>query len=502
MTLTAESSQLEPPRKSRLSSETVATVIAREIVGKVNRRLSRMRYGYLIDYVIANYLDLHAQLTDAQYEQIAWVDNTHQTNEMAVVPSPPQLSSIQQRRILARLNCLHLLRQGNDASYVTFTQAQKEELKLAKEQFDTLSVLIRDLTPMEYDMLWLATTTAVSVTASQAAKEADPLHQEPSFDAVNFLAETMTKYPRIYPAAVELFAKYSPVGIEDGFSAMFATGQLRHMMYTEGGPNMFEKLKQGIQTKTLDDRSYNLWFAYWLIDITGFRGHLDSRGSLYLDKNTFQVLLCLKSVLDEFRGGLQQGSDPSPIGVLRKYLAARAAMVGLVADETAGLFATETPRLILARIAAMLRLFTPEEGCQLQAGLSALQKKVGDSVYRNLIAICDPLRDSDEPTPTFGPALFSNLKEKVGIAQAVEYALPIYATALSKYGELRKEEKLPKDLPLNLNSLASKTSIENILAGIPLPEIEINPKTGQAQLTAVCIEHTLVTSDQTLLLRT
>ena len=452
-----------------------------------------MPYGYLVDYVAANYPDLSAQLTDAQYEQIAWVDNTHKTNEMAVVPSSPQLSSIQQRRILARLNCLHLLRCGDEASYVIFIQAQKEELKLTKEQFDTLSAFIRGLTPMEYDMLWVATTTAISVTASQAAKEADPLHQEPSFDAVNFLAVTMTKCPRIYPAAVELFTKYSSatVEIEAGFSAMFATGQLRHMMYTEGGPSMFERLKQKIQTNTLDDRSYNLWFCYWLIDITGFRGHIDSHGSLYLDRNTFQALMCLKGILDAFRITLQRGSDSSSIEVLREYLAARATMIGLVADGTTGLFAPETSRLILAHIAAMLRLFTPAEGCQLQTGLNALQSR---SDYWDLIMVCDPLRTFDEPTPTFGPALFSNLKEVVGvgIAKAVAYALPIYAAALSKYRELRRDEKLPKDLPLNLNSLASKESIKNILAGIPLPEIEINPKTGEAQLTAACIEHKLV----------
>lgn len=450
-----------------------------------------MSYDHLKNYVAANYSYLAAHLTDAQYEQIAWIDDAHKTNEMATAASPANPDkielklSVQQKRIFARLNCLYLLRQG-EAGYHAFIEAQSEP-KLELSAFIQLSTLIRALTPDEYEMLWVATTISMSTTAVQKAEST--LGRKLSFDAVNFLAEVMTKCPRIYPAAAALFKQHPKAIAEigDGFGAMFDTGQLRHMLYTEGAANMFAKLKYKIKIGHWSERLYNLWFAYWLIDIAGFRGHLDSRGSCYLNQNTFRALMSLKEVLDKFQ------TTPNPMLTLREYLCARAEMIGLTVTRDEGRFLTveipEAPRLILAHLAAMLRLFTPKDGTELQNGLGSLAKKLTPTVYDSLIAVCSPLRDSDEPTPTFAPALFANLTQTVGTGKAIEYGLPAYATAVQQYRELRAHGELPKDLPLNLNALATAENIKKILAG-EFSTIKINPDTGQAELVAPRDEHT------------
>lgn len=435
-----------------------------------------MPYDHLKNYVIANYPYLADQLTDAQYEQIAWTDDTHKTNEMAGVVAAATLS-VQQRRIFARLNCLHLLRQG-EKSYDAFIEAQSQP-KLEPSEFARLSALIGDLVPIEYEMLWVATTVAMSVTATQKAEEI--LNKKLPFDAVNFLAIAMTQCPDIYPAVKKLFLKYSgaTVEISTGFSAMFDTGQLRHMMYAEGLSNMFAKLKFKIESGSWKIRLYNLWFVYWLIDIAGFRGHVSLLGSCYLNHNTFQALMSLKSVLDHFQ------ITPDPIAALKEYLNSRAAMIELSKAIE------ETPRLILARIAAMLRLFSPVEGAQLQSGLSALEAKLDATAYHDLIAAYNPLIESDEPTPTFGPALFGSLINKCGISGAIEYGLPVYAMILQRYRTLRANGELPRDLPLNLNSLASAEIVEKILTKEEHLEIVINFRTGEAELVASRNEHTL-----------
>ncbi len=442
-----------------------------------------MPYDHLKSYVAANYPYLATQLTDAQYEQIAWTtDDTHKINEMAVpAPSPdhdkrkPELS-VQQKRIFARLNCLYLLCQG-EVGYKKFVAAQSEP-KLESPEFASLSALIRDLTPIEYEMLWVATTVSMSATAAQTAERTLGGKKLP-FDAVNFLAIVMTQCPRIYPAVEELLHKYPAKEVFVGLDAMFDTGQLLHMMYAEGTPNMFAKLKHKIASKNWSERLYNLWFNYWLIDITGFRGHIDPRGSCYLNQNTFRALISLKNVLDRFQ------TTPNPTAALKEYLNIRAAMIEL---STA---IEETPRLILARIAAMLRLFSPAEGAQLQSGLRSLEAKLGATAYCNLITAYNPLVESDEPTPTFGPALFVSLIKKCGIADAIKYGLPVYALVLQQYRALRADGELSKYLPLNLSPLANPETVEKILAGKPL-EPAIYPSTGQAELFATRNEqHTL-----------
>lgn len=442
-----------------------------------------MSIAVLKQYVAATYPALDAFITDEQYQQIDWLDTTHQTNEQ--VPVAPVTIHLQQQRIFARLHFLSLFREGSPASYQRFIAGQKEP-QLTEEHFRQCALLIQGLSDLAYQQLWIATATCKSVTANGLAKTA--LDQDLPFDSVDFLATVMTKAPQIYPAVCAL---PPGEGIQKNFAAMFDTGHFRHMLYVEGGPNMFLKLRQKIKSGQIDKKSLDLWFAYWLIDIAGFRAQTKELGSAYLNDHTFRAVMCLKNHLDI----LLKHSDHA---VLYHYLNDRAGWLGLpAASAAASVFAeasaaSDTPRLILARIAAMQRLFTQEEQEGLMRGLATLKTKLGDTGYEQLLSILNPLQETDEPTPTYGPALLANLRGQVNYEQAIVIGLPIYAQALTTYRASRRDHGLNPQLPLNLNGLAAPESITALIAADQEPDstfsVAIDPSNGTTTLTKIKLE--------------
>ena len=87
------------------------------------RKEAFMKHAYLRDYVSQTYPRLLPFLTDKQYEQINWINTTHQTNER--LPNPSALA-FQQQRIFARLHFLDLLRQGGLEAHQHFVWGQNE----------------------------------------------------------------------------------------------------------------------------------------------------------------------------------------------------------------------------------------------------------------------------------------------------------------------------------------------------------------------------------------
>jgi hypothetical protein len=82
----------------------------------------------LKQYVAARYPHLVGEMTEAQYEQISWLDATGQTPQG--VPSREASVSLQAERIFARLHFLALFKKGGDDSYAEFVAGQEEQQKL------------------------------------------------------------------------------------------------------------------------------------------------------------------------------------------------------------------------------------------------------------------------------------------------------------------------------------------------------------------------------------
>jgi hypothetical protein len=446
-----------------------------------------MPFQILKNYINLTYPHLTSLLTEKQYEQIDWIDTSYQTNER--IPENEPKIHLHQQRIFARLHFLFLLRQGEVVSYHRFVNGQKEP-KLSAEHFTELSKTITQLSEAEYQQLWIATLTSKSTEANRLAAEL--LKENPPFDAADFLAKVMSQIPEIYPAAAELLTQDQYA--KAGFSAMFDTGHFRHMMYVEGGPKMFSKLRDKIQNK-MQKKELNLWFAYWLIDITGFRAQTKELGSEYFNDNTYKAVVVLKSHLDKLFAEPQRA-------ILYDYLNDRAKWLGLIeASSSSNAFLSgtnlEIPRLILARIAAMQRLFTPEEKEGLQRGLLRLMEKLGDENYKKLLETLNPLQVTDEPTPTFGPALLANLRAERNYEDSIVIGLPVYAKALEQYRKQREENKIEKNIPLNLNGLAGIDNIRALLRGEEVL-VSVNVSDGTTKLTSAALKNKLdVSATQT-----
>lgn len=435
-----------------------------------------MAFELLKKYVDDNFSELNTFLTDEQYEQINWIDTSNLTPERV----QPYNFNPQQLRIFARLHFLCLLRKGDTEAYAVFTAGQNEP-RLTEEHFKILAESIKCLSEDEYQQLWLATITFRSPTAITLAEK--KLNQKTPFDGVEFLALVMTQCPEIYPA-INDYLQANPKAKEN-FAAMFNTGHFRHMMYVEGGNNMFAKLRSKIENGEVDSRKFNLWFAYWLIDITGFRGHTEQGGSAYLNDNTFKAINALK-------GHLIAVLNNPRYPALQEYLNDRATWLGISNQPTNNLYARnefELQRSILARIAAMHRLFTANEKEGLLRGLQRLKQK-NEREYFNIIEILNPLFITDEPTPTYGPALFTNLCAESNFEEAVLVGLPLYAQALSQYRTLRADNQIDKSIPLSFSGMAEKNNIKALLSGASFG-ININPENGTTSLRAIKLEEKL-----------
>jgi hypothetical protein len=442
---------------------------------------SREKYfalNYLRHFVTTKYPHLNGLITSAQYEQLDWVDDTNRTNEASLAPQVDRAVSFQQQRLLARLHFLYVLK---NRDYETFTKNQSNSglTPLEEHNFNQLSYLINSFSESEYQALWVASVTSISPKAIALAK-AKFGDIVPS-DSVEFLAFVMTQRPSLYPAAQELIAQDNSATFN--FSIMFDTGHFRHMMYVEGDNKMFDKLREKITYGNIGQQQLDQWFAYWLIDITAFRLHTkDGLGSEYLRNDTFRAINCIKGHLDQLCLDVNKP-------ILENYLTDRATWIR---PETtlsrASLLGTPAiiSQSILARIASLLRVFTVTDGQQIQNGLIALQRQLGDSAYYALLENFNPLTSRPEPTPTYGPALLANLYAKTGTYEkAILLGLPLICRALENYRRLFQSGETRS--PLSLNGLASPENIDKIIAGEKL-NVTINSENGQTNLMVIACE--------------
>ncbi|MGI9283612.1 MAG: hypothetical protein ACR2PX_28890 [Endozoicomonas sp.] len=409
------------------------------------------------------------KITSSQIEQLSWVlDNPNITPEMSADRLP---SSIHREvpRALSRLYALQLLRSGKEEDYDAFILPQKDLNMpvLTEQHFNQLSELIRGLDDESYDTLAAAALIS-AVTLSPTARERAYvlLGTKPPEDSTQFLAATAEKATSIYPLAKEIAKKYHSDGQK--FTVVFLPdSHLRHMMYNEGSLNMYTTLKKGFQSGKLKPQDLNLWYAYWVDNIAGFRGHASAKGSLYLTENTYRAMNQIKTELDK----LQKDSDFNPVS---SYLIERTQWLKL--SNYKGLSTQEIQAL--GALAAMMRLFTPEEGSQL---LIAFRKLPREQQKRWVKHVQSQLQTTVYATPTYAPALFANALILSNLAETVDKVLPFYLNALDTAAQSRNMGELPESTPLSFRVLANDKQVHTLLKKAQ-PKIQIDPKTGLATL--------------------
>jgi hypothetical protein len=139
------------------------------------------------------------------------------------------------------------------------------------------------------------------------------------------------------------------------------------------------------------------------------------------------------------------------------YLQVRASWMGLNPKDSS--------ERVLARIGAMLRLFTEEEGVVLRKAISELDETTRDRIALQLDAA---QKIYCGRTPTYMPAVLINLfnNPQLGtckeerLSKAITLGLPFIARVLEKHKEMVAKKEIDINIPLNFNETAgvAKTS--------------------------------------------
>lgn len=395
-------------------------------------------------------------LTSAQAEQLFWLlENVVFTSESnAKLINNNDWRLIEVKRVFSRIDCTMSLLNCIDSwmtsreYYQEFTKPQLAGEKLSPASFVALSELVGEpprSRSRSYDPYVEALLASCILTKSNRAdKLARERNVVASPDSEKFMTDTLARCPDIYPAYNELSDEAKDLLPY----AFLADSHGRHMLYTEGGDNMFEVLRTLIEgalrnpeTRPLAELQYKLWFARWVVNIAGFRGHVhESTGSLYLTERTANDIFALKASLDK----LWETPD---YDVLGDYLQKRADSLGINS-------------LYLAHIGALTRLHTQEEGSELQAWFDNLPsdlQKMYEEGY-------EQFRRHVKVTPTYEPAVIDTMKD---LGLSIADRLTIYSilinSATKGYSDRIEAGDVSADVPLCYREIARKDNLEIII---------------------------------------
>lgn len=412
----------------------------------------------LRNYIYSNF-PITFNPNDLQIEQLAWAFRHNKHTNDSDLYAADQPMAIEVRRALTRLYCAQLLRAGTREAYQQFVVAQqsaKIEPTLSFAGFTKLAQHVQQLTPADYSLLETAEILS-SVSLSQPAAELAAramVEPPPSTDNMSFLAATLRNNINIYPITAQIMRDDSAA--RKLLYVLFPPQtNFRHMLYTEGGIGMFNYLRSMIKHGFIDKQSLDLWYAHWIVNIAAFRGHVDQRGSLYLNEPVAQAMLTLKDLIYEMLN--TPNFDP-----LVPYLEYRAKHLGLAHLPTAD-------RLFLAHWGSMLRLYTVPEGQELYASVMKIPVHKTRALKKYFAT---GLQDPNQATHLYVPAVFGNaLKLTHGdLDQVLQQLLPIYDQILQQAARQRFTSSL------SFNQLSASVNVQRLLKSTVEPRFKIQPE--------------------------
>lgn len=392
-------------------------------------------------YIQANYPQ-EFKLSTIQLQQLTWIlDHKRRSYDMDMYVAKNSMH-IEVVRALNRLYCLRLLKSGTKHDYDKFIAAQVSvgvTNPLSFNSFKKLSKHIQLLLPLDYTLLETATilsAVSLSVEATRLAQQIIGLHKNTN-NNLEFISASVRANPNIYPITKQLVSE-NPTAIKLLYIVFPPQTNFRHMLYTEGGVGMFKYLRAMITHKYMNKEELDLWYAYWIINISGFRAHVMHDGSVYLTEPVYQVMTKLKSLLDI----MLESPNYNP---LIPYLEYRAELLGLhnLAYQD---------RLLVAHLGALMRLYTFEDGKQLIAGFDQLSKQ---QKYILADYFNSSLKNYDCLGTTYVPALFANMLVLLDgdIKQAIKIITPIYIRAI----------QINPRVSLSFNTLSSVANLKKII---------------------------------------
>ncbi len=390
-------------------------------------------------------------ITPQQIIQLSWVmRHTRRTYDMDYLAKDSKMH-VEILRALTRLNCLQLLKSGSKIDYDQFVAAQltgHESRPLNFASFIKLAKYIQNLSEPDYELLQTATILSAVSLSDLAFDKAQHLLNinNSNRDSLQFLASTIRSDSTIYPL-IQQFTHDKQAAKKLLYVLFPPQTNFRHMLYTEGGADMFKNLRTMIQHQYIKKEELDMWYAYWIVNIAGFRGHVDQNGSQYLTEPVFESMAKLKSLIDLML-------DSPNFNPLVPYLQYRSSLLGFS-------HMPQDQALVLSHLGAMMRLYTVHEGQQLHAGFTSLnndQQLIYSAEYLRSISNYSTL------TVTHVPAFIANTKHLVhgSLKRTIHVVVPIYNELVIK-AKMDRDQGRVHDQQLSFNTLSAGYNIRRIL---------------------------------------
>lgn len=393
------------------------------------------------------------------YPEIKWLANAEvrKTEEgQAAVDKPYSEQFFGQKfiefdRSLMSLYCLKLILDGSDKAYQEFTAAQAPQVKLSKESFNALHEQGQKLLKSHYqgmseaEMLQAFETALVlgDMGKSERARAIFKKYGANAPDHDDFHGQAM-QVLKDHPPLSRSFARLSSPA-KQLLIKVANLAHYGHVTHLEGGPAMFSKLKQS-NVPSSDPTALSFDLFVHTCDVAGALGHVNNKSSIVYTEQTHRAMQAMSQ-------SCQVLSDPAKTeaDAYDHYVAVRASWLGLNPSDR--------DDRVLTRIAAMLRLFTPQEGASLKSAMQQLSLEDRERIVAQLDV---RLGEEIGRTPTYMPAVLVNLynNKDLGVSpserlsQAVIRGLPFIAKVLQQHKEQLLQRQANPEIPLNFNKIA------------------------------------------------
>lgn len=360
-------------------------------------------------------------------------------------------------RTIMTIHCLKLILDGSHKAYQIFTASQPEDNKLSFESFQTLHLQGQRLLHSKWQGMSMQQMAQAMETAlvlgdigkSEKARKLFSPYGTSMPDHDDFYGEAiqvMEKHPRLCPSYAKLSSSGKKLLVEVANLAHYG-----HITHLEGGIGMFSKLKaSAIPFKDPVALAFDLFVH--LCDVAGALGHVNNQSSLVYTEPTHRAMQAMEAAVK-----ILSNPQKSEWDAYQAYVEVRASWLGLNAADSSD--------RVLARIGAMLRLFTLEEGLVLKEGMNQLEIDIRERISAQL----DSKREREiGRTPTYMPALLVNLSNHLHLGsskeerllKAIKVGLPFIMRVLEKHKDMLANHEINPNIPLNFNKMAgvAKTS--------------------------------------------
>jgi hypothetical protein len=353
-------------------------------------------------------------------------------------------------RSVMALHCMRLFVDGSKKAYETFTAAQKDS-KLTWESFQDVHKRTNRLLQSKWggmsgtELMQAMETGLILRDLGKSPKMREifkpfaalpPDHD----DCYGKMIEVLLDHPKLCPS----FARLNP----SGKALLAKTANLAHyghITHLEGGAGMFSQLKK--HRIVIDDPiaiEIDLQIHLW--NVAGALGHVNNRSSIVYTELTHRALQEMAKAVH-----ILADPDKTEWDAYSAYLQARAKWLNMNPQENS--------ECVLARVGAMLRLFTPQEGAVLQKAMAQFDDRMKERIIVQLHAAQESTKGR---TPTYMPAVLVNLSNNRELGptreerlhKAVTLGLLFITRVLEQHQAMLSKGEIDPDIPLNFNDAA------------------------------------------------